>query len=59
MTPLWEYYGDDDTSEGSPDDPIEELEPTPETGDVYVGVDIQLPRDEQVRKGKVVSRKGR
>jgi hypothetical protein len=56
LTPEWEYYDDDDDLDKIKPPP-EELEPTPETGDNYVGVDILLPQGDSLARGRVVSRK--
>ena len=38
-------YGDNDGVEGTPDEPPEELEPTPDLSkDVYLNTSIVLPR---------------
>ena len=54
-TPENEYYADDDQEdgfEGSPD----ELPPTPEVGDNYVGAQLELPRGDAIMQGRVVKR---
>ncbi|KAL7523565.1 hypothetical protein ACHAXR_000992, partial [Thalassiosira sp. AJA248-18] len=57
LTPEWDRYEPIDGEEGTPDAPDEELEPTPEVGDNYVGVDIMLPRGSTMARGRVIGRK--
>ena len=57
-TPTFEMYGDNDGVEGTPDEPPEELEPTPDLStDVYFNTSIVLPRRENMSREKVVYRK--
>ena len=57
LTPAFKAYADQDEDglEGTPD---EELHPTPEALDKYVGARLLLPRgaDDQMARGKVVKR---
>lgn len=57
LTPKLEVYADQDEDglQGTPD---EELPPTPEVGDDYVGAHLLLPRgdDHDMAQGKVVER---
>ena len=57
VTPVYEAYADQDEDglEGTPDD---DLPPTPEAGDNYVGARLLLPRgaDVETALGKVVKR---
>jgi len=56
-TPVFDKYEDDEV-EGTPDEPLEELEPTPDLStDVYLNASIVLPRGEKLAQGKVVRRK--
>ena len=56
-TPVFEKYEDDEV-EGTPDEPLEELEPTPDLStDVYLNASIVLPRGDKLARGKVVRRK--
>ena len=57
LTPEWEKYADDDPSSTLPGPPAEDLEPTPELGDIYLNVDILFPRGDKVEKGCVINRK--
>ena len=53
-TPVFEKYEDDEV-EGTPDEPLEELEPTPDLStDVYLNASIVLPRGDKLARGKVV-----
>ena len=56
LTPTYEAYFDDMT-EGTPDAPDKELEPTPEAGDNYVKIDIMLPRGVTLSMERVIERK--
>ena len=56
-TPTFEKY-EDDSSEGVPDEPPEELEPTPYLStDVYLNSSIIFPRGNRIAQEKVVRRK--
>ena len=57
MTPEWDLYEDDDRQEGTADAPPEELEPTPESNDNYVNVEIMLPRGSEMSRGRVTGHK--
>ena len=57
-TPKFEMYGDNDGVEVTPDEPTEDMEPTPDLStDVYLNTSIVLPRGEKMAMGKVISRK--
>ena len=56
-TPVFEKYEDDEV-EGTPDEPLEELEPTRDLlPDVYLNASIVLLRGDKLARGKVVRRK--
>ena len=56
-TPTFENY-EDDSVEGNPDEPPEELEPTPDLSmDVYVNASIALPQGGRLAQGEVIRRK--
>ncbi|KAL7536194.1 hypothetical protein ACHAXR_006977 [Thalassiosira sp. AJA248-18] len=57
LTPEWDHYEHIDGKEETPDAPDKELEPTPEIGDNYVGVDIMLPRGSTMARGRVIEKK--
>ena len=55
---MFDMYGDNDGTEGTPDEPLKELESTPDLlTDVYLNVSIVLPRGDKMSRGKVVSLK--
>ena len=56
-TPAFDKY-EYDSVEGTPDEPQEELEPTPDIPmDVYLNSSIILPRGDRIARGKVVRQK--
>ena len=55
LTPDFEYYEDD--FDVIPKAPPEDLEPTPELHDNYVGAQLMLPRGGALARGRVIGRK--
>ena len=56
LTHTYEYY-DDDHEDATPDAPPEQLTPTPEIGDNYLNMELMLPRDGTLTRGRVTERK--
>ena len=55
-TPQYDPYEDETQNEQMLLQLAEELEPTPEAGDLYIGAEILLPRGDQMARGHVVAR---
>ena len=55
-TSQYDPYEDEIQNERSFPQLAEELEPTPEVGDLYIGAEILLPRGDQMARGHVVAR---
>ena len=56
LTPTYEYY-DDDHQEATPNDPPEQLTPTPEIGYNYINMELMLPSGGILARGRVTQRK--
>ena len=55
-TPKYDPYEDEKQNKQSFSQLAEELEPTPEVGNQYIGAEILLPRGDQMARGHVVAR---
>ena len=52
LTPPYEYYNDDH-QDAAPDAPPEHFTPTPEIGDNYLNMELMLPHDGTLARGRV------
>ena len=55
-TPQYDHYEDKTQNKQTCPQLSEDLEPTPEVDDHYIGAEILLPRWDQVARGNVVAR---
>ena len=53
LTPTYEYY-DNDHQDVTPDAPPEQLTLTPEIGKNYVNMELMLPHDGTLARGRVI-----
>ena len=54
-TPQYDPYNDVTQNEQTFPQPAEELEPTPEVSDHYIGSEILLPRGDEMARGHVIA----
>ena len=59
IAPEFEKYSEDDNKDGSParmpKASVIKVEPTPEVGENYINVEIMLPREPLMERGRAIS----